>query len=185
MKFTCTIYVVAADDDHYPYSPSYRCQHYCCMMIRIASIIQRQAGVLQPMTMMSVMAFVVVVSPEVASDSFDRKRSMDFVHWTDPFPQITLTFFFSVYFLLDFLYYTIFVAWIRFFTWTLVFFILSNTFKLFVGCVFFFLYAVFFPLRVNFFGYWFWLFLFFIARWSITFPILYLRKLPVLTGTNW
>ena len=44
------------------------------------------------MMTMLVMAIVVVASPVVASDSFDRKRSMDFAHWTDPFPQITPTF---------------------------------------------------------------------------------------------
>lgn len=90
-QFTCTIWdrpVVVAADGHFPYSPSYRCQRYCCMT-RIA--LRRQAAVLQLMTKKLAMAIVVAAKLEAASDSY-RKRSMDFVRLLGPFQQITPTF---------------------------------------------------------------------------------------------
>lgn len=62
------------------------------MMIRTALTIRGQAAKRLQMTMMLVMVIVVVALIVAASDSFDRKRSFDFAHLMDPFPQITPTF---------------------------------------------------------------------------------------------
>lgn len=186
--FTCTIWdwpVVV--DDHFPYSQSYRCQRYCCTIVATASIIRKQVAMRQLMMTMSVMAIVVVASPEVASDSFDRKRSMDFVHWTDPFPQITPTFLFLFFsgFFLFFLLHSQSVAWVPFYTCTGLFFYTLNCslvyiFGLLVVCVDFFLHAECLSISSLL-----WKSPFGVC--SLTFPILYLPKLlfSVRTGTNW
>lgn len=63
------------------------------MSIRIALTIRRQVAERLLMTMMLAMAIVVAAILVAASDSFDRKRSTDFVHSLGPFPQIAPTFF--------------------------------------------------------------------------------------------